>query len=144
MKLDRMFSKKIKGVAHLEGSGQEAQPIIHPSLYQWGGMWDDGGTFPPPHAYVTQSHPGCLRRQCRLLAEPHQSPIRIKASEGVRWTSTLAPGTSVPQTTVGTRPGPPQTAQAVWLPAGAIPLRAHGRGVSVPAAGGVGIQAGWH
>ena len=23
------------------------QPIIHPSLYQWGGMWDDGGTFPP-------------------------------------------------------------------------------------------------
>jgi hypothetical protein len=98
----------------------------------------------PPHAYVTQSHPGCLRRQCRLLAEPHQSPIRIKASEGVRWTSTLAPGTSVPQTTVGTRPGPPQTAQAVWLPAGAIPLLAHGRGVSVPAAGGVGIQTGWH
>jgi len=38
---------RIKVVAHLEGSGQEAQPIIHPSLYQWGGMWDNGGTFPP-------------------------------------------------------------------------------------------------
>jgi hypothetical protein len=44
----------------------------------------------------------------------------------------LTPGTSVPQTTVGTQPRPLDTAQDVWLPGGATPLMAHGRGVSVP------------
>jgi hypothetical protein len=29
---------------------QEAQPIIHPSRYQWGGVWDYGGIPLPPLA----------------------------------------------------------------------------------------------
>jgi hypothetical protein len=39
-----------KGVAHLEGSGQEAEHIIHPSLCQWGGVWDSGVALLPPLA----------------------------------------------------------------------------------------------
>ena len=74
------FKGGLKGVAHLEGSGQEATHIIHPSLCQWGGVWDSG-VARRLHARVTQSHPGCHRQQCRLQPEPHQSPLRIKAWE---------------------------------------------------------------
>jgi hypothetical protein len=57
-------------------------------------------------ARETQPHLGCQHQQCRLSTEPHQSPIRIKAWERARTGLTLAPGTSVPQTTVGTRASP--------------------------------------
>lgn len=36
------------------------------------------------YARVTESHPGCLRQSCRIQPEPHQSPLRIKASERAR------------------------------------------------------------
>ena len=94
-----------KGVAHLEGSGQEGQHIV-PSLFcEWG---EESDVVSPCHAgRVTQSHPSCPRQRCRLLAEPHQSPIRIKAWERSPMRIHSGPWHLVPQTTVGTRPCPP-------------------------------------
>jgi hypothetical protein len=37
-----------KGVAHLEGSGQEAQHHLHPALREWGSLWDDPVALLPP------------------------------------------------------------------------------------------------
>ncbi len=69
-----------KRVAHLEGSGQEGKTPRAPSRGSWGGVPDDDRSR---HGAVrgTDSHPGCPSQQCRLHPEPHQSPIRIKASE---------------------------------------------------------------
>jgi hypothetical protein len=66
----------------------------------------------------TPSHPGCPRQSCQLVPEPHQSPIRIKASERAPWGSAPAPGTSCPR-----QPSVPgrvhhRYAQDVWLPVG--------------------------
>ena len=66
-----------------------------------------------------------------LSRTSHPSGSRPRSEP--RRDSTPAPGTSVPQTTVGTQPCPLDTAQDVWLPGGATPCQAHGRGVSVPA-----------
>lgn len=72
-----------KRVAHLEGSGQEGNTPRAPSRGSWGGVLDDAGSRRHP-VRVTDSHPGCLRQSCRLRPEPHQSPIRIKASKRAR------------------------------------------------------------
>lgn len=52
------------------------------------------------------SHPGCPHQRCQLHPEPHQSPIRIKATERASRRVDSSPWHDVPQTTVGSQPCP--------------------------------------
>lgn len=77
----------------------------------------------------TASYPDCHRQSYRLSAEPHQSPIRIKAWDGSPLRiplPSIAP--QFPRQLCGPDRVHHMQAQDVWLPGGAIPFMAHGRG----------------
>jgi len=100
-----VFSGSVKGVAHLEGSGQ-AGTVHRASVFSERGPCSDP-VFPRCAGRVTSSHPGCRRQWYQLRSEPHQSPIRIKASERASRRISSGPWHVVPQTTVGSRSCPP-------------------------------------
>ena len=123
---------------------KRAQAIV-PSVFSERGPCSDP-VFPRRAGRMTSSHPGCPHQWCRLHPEPHQSPIRIKASERASMRFAPAPGTTCPR-----QPSVPGRvhrieAQDVWLPAywrqphhGSQPRRLspHARG-----AGNTGVKLG--
>jgi len=88
----------------------------------------------------TASHPGCPRQWCSLCPEPHQSPIRIKASERARGTDQLQPlARRAPDNRRFSVASIVTTHRMLgYQRAGANPILAHHRGVSVPTLRGAG------
>lgn len=120
---------------------KRAQHIV-PSVFCKRGEVTDDVVSPCPAGRVTSSHPGCLRQRCQLHAEPHQSPIRIKAWERSPTETHAGPWHLVPQTTVGTRLCPPHASTGCLAASGRQPP--HGsqprRSVPTPVAREI---AGW-
>jgi len=111
--------RPIRGVAHLEGSGQEG--IVHHALR----------LLRTGHVFRSRFLPLC--RSCDVVAsrlsssvvsaqsELHQSPIRIKTAERSSWRFDSSPWHTVPQTTVGSRLCPPYRSTGCLAASGLAP-----------------------
>jgi len=99
------WGQETKGAPISKAPVKWAQAIV-PSVFSERGPCSDP-VVPRRASRVTSSHPGCRRQWYQLRSEPHQSPIRIKASERASRRISSSPWHVVPQTTVGSRSCPP-------------------------------------